>query len=233
MWQRLYQPGAHNLCESIHCEQLCAACGTVTIFSKFNVRRLSPHLDVSSVTVRNVSSTSNIPTGGWEVDMPNASTTAGIFTQITTDLPQVSTGLAPAPAAGAGVRLSTGLVGASSIYVHACGGMVGKPPLIVVTPGQNYVLSGWIRTNGKGAVSMQAVFGRFDGSGESQAQLPIVMELPARTIGWFNGSTTQVAHPMWEPLLLPLTAPADGMRLALRWGATGGAVLDLYALALR
>ena len=89
----------------------------------------------------------------------------------------MSTGLAPAPAAGAGVRLSTSLVGASSVYVHACGGMVGKPPLIVVTPGQNYVLSGWIRTNGKGAVSMQAVFGRFDGSGESQAQLLLLLQI--------------------------------------------------------
>ena len=37
----------------------------------------------------------------------------------------------------------------------------------------------------------------------------------------------------WEPLMLGVTAPGDAARMALEFGATAGAVLEVYALDLK
>ena len=59
------------------------------------------------------------------------------------------------------------------------------------------------------------------------AVAPTAMSLPRSTIGFYVG------RPHWEPLLVPVTPPADVTVLVLQLDASEGVALDFYALALR
>jgi hypothetical protein len=82
-----------------------------------------------------------------------------------------------------------------------------------------YVLSGLIRSNGEGWVALTPLYFGFGGESCS-AVAPAAISLPGFMIGF------HVGQPHCEPLLLPVTPPADAAVLALQFGASEGATLD-------
>jgi len=198
--ERLFAPGRHSLLRGVY--------------------------DVSGATVKPQHGLAQTPVaagGGWSTSGGcAASASSGCsFGPLFGPLPRTTAGLQPGPAPFAAVQLVSG-----NGWVNATLGLTTTATApITVEPGQNYVLSGWIQSNGKGHVTCVAVFRRFDGSNCSAATV-VVMSLPSVLIGFHIG------HPHWEPLLLPISPPGDAARMELTFGAQSGATMGLYALAV-
>ena len=186
-------------------------------------------MDVSGATVGSLC-TADFPgpscslfSGGW-----SANGSAGTTVNATNaSLPKITAGSERStPAPTHAIQIAT-LPTAESWAVATAGRDPHGAAAIEVEPGRNYVLQGFIRTNcaKSGSVSVRASFARFDStpSGTAGGDNTTLLDLPARLVGC----------PGWEPLMLPVTAPGDAMRLALHFGATGEAALSVYSLALR
>eukprot|EP01050_Picozoa_sp_SAG11_P014359 SAG11_NODE_1760_length_4302_cov_1.941708_1_plen_269_part_00 len=133
-----------------------------------------------------------------------------------------------------GVRLNATASGAAvTITVPGRG--------LPVSPAQNYVLSGWIRTSGVGKVTINTQWMRFGGQPTdpdkhcpmehtagtttvcgTRASLP----MESAWVGFHDGT------PLWEPLLVRLESSWDAAYLRLGFQATEGAALDLCDLGL-
>jgi hypothetical protein len=207
--------GSANL--SLVSERLFATSGA------HNLLRTAHDVSGAAVKAGPVNATDN---GGWST---HGCATGCNFGPLRHPLPSTTAGLKPGPAPVAAVTLASASGPAG--WVNATIGMAGAAVLprgvrVSVEPGRNYVLSGWIRTNGEGRVALTPLYFGFGGESCS-AVAPAAMSLPGSMIGF------HVGRPHWEPLLLPVTPPADAAVLALQFGASEGAALDLYALALR
>ena len=155
-----------------------------------------------------------------------ASGSAGaVFMGTNTSLPKITAGsdrTSPAPTHA--VRIAAASAPDSRVLATAGCDAKGQPQ-IAVEPARSLILGGFVRTGGgSGNVSVSARFARFDGSPTADGASPtVLLELPAHAVGF----------PSWEPLMLGVTAPGDAARMALEFGATAGAALEVYALDLK
>ena len=114
-------------------------------------------------------------------------------------LPRTSAGLKPGPAPVAGVRIKSMATPALSTVNATAGGTLvaatpgSLKPAVAVEPGHNYVLSGWIRTNGVGWVALQPTLARRDLSSCSVPDALDVLNLPPELIGFHS------LLPHWDP----------------------------------
>jgi hypothetical protein len=132
-----------------------------------------------------------------------------------------------------GMRLTTAIT-SGAVKITVPGG--GLP----VAPAHNYVLSGWIRTNGVGKITINTQWMTFDGqltapdkhcpmehmSGATVCGTRVSMPMESAWVG-FHDET-----PLWEPLLIRLESSWDAAYLKLGFQATQGAQLDLCDLGV-
>eukprot|EP01047_Picozoa_sp_COSAG01_P064339 COSAG01_NODE_8498_length_2763_cov_1.614489_1_plen_416_part_00 len=199
--ERLFNPGPHNL--------------------------LAPVMDISAATIR-PGPLPRISVGGWSATGCLKGCTFGPVPS-GTPMPRIHAGIkgGSSPAPLTAVRLSSPSAQASVSWVHAAIG--GTPSSntsnLFVEPGHNYVLSMYMRTNGRGRIQLKAIYFRFDDSPAMSVPTEI-MGLPSNKIGFHNS----ISH--WEPVILPVTPPADAAKMVLQFSVIEGATMDLYSLSL-
>ena len=132
-----------------------------------------------------------------------------------------------------GMRLTN--AGSSSVVTITVPG-TGVP----VAPAQNYVLSGWIRTNGVGKITINTQWMTFDGLPTSPDKHCPMEHMPGTTVCGARSSLPMQSiwvgfhegTPLWEPLLIRLESSWDASYLRLGFEAAVGAQLDLCDLGL-
>ena len=97
---------------------------------------------------------------------------------------------------------------------------------VAVSPANQYVLSGYVRTYGVGSFVVHTAWLDFDGVPSADPLARTTQEMNCSWLGWHE------AQALWEPLLLRLESPGDASMLQIGFGVAGGAVVDLYDLGL-
>lgn len=132
-----------------------------------------------------------------------------------------------------GMRLTTAASGAAvNITVPGAG--------LPVAPAHNYVLSGWIRTNGVGKITINTQWMTFDGRPAAPDQHCPVEHMAGTTVCGTRASLPMESAwvgfheetPLWEPLLVRLESSWDAAFLLLGFEAAEGAQLDLCDMGL-
>jgi hypothetical protein len=189
-------------------------------------------VDVAAATVP-LDPKSCADAGGWNV---TASTQGSAFHSLSTGLPATtSTELHHTDVVQVGLRYSSVGYRMPPVVTRAlrlAGGVATdgtlniSMPAVSVSPTNQYVLSGHVRTNGVGRFVVHTVWLDFDGVPSSDSLARTTMEMNCSWLGWHE------AQALWEPLLLRLESPGDASMLQLGFSVTGGAVVDLYDLGM-
>jgi hypothetical protein len=176
--------------------------------------------------------------GGWQVNVSNRAPDS-VFHSLITGLPATtSMKLRPSDTVQAGQRVST--IGyrkppsvARAVRIGAGGGAglgsslnISMHMPVGVSPATQYILSGYVRTNGVGTFIVHTDWRNFNDEPSVDPLARPTQELAASWLGWHN------EQPVWEPLLLRLESPGDGSMLRLGLSVAAGATVDLYDLGL-
>ena len=152
-----------------------------------------------------------------------AAPTKTCFNSTTCTQPGIRVPFRPTPAVGSGLRLQSVTGGATSILN---GQLTPSVQATAVEPARQYVLRGFVRSNGIGTIRFLCNWLTFSGtkSGDPLARFDLAMN--SSWIGFHGGSA------VWEPLLLRLESPGDAASVRVGATAEDGAVLDLFDLRL-
>ena len=220
--------------------------GTSVVYSNTRIRPgrtnlLAGVIDVSGATLPThpVPATDTLHQGGWEV----RSCDACVFVGIQEDLPSlvptakldlqqgVAQCMPPAPPSQPqrGVRLDARAASGGDGVTALSVGVAEAHAFMVVEPSRQYVLSGWVRTNGVGQIAIGAEWFRIDKTRSTALQSTPTQPLNASAVGF----DSRAGGSMWEQLLIRLESSADAALGRLELTAQDGALLDLYALQLK